>query len=226
VIPAAAPELRTRTVIGIARDSKYLAVFEHPLPFVYLAMKQDPPSSMRVVFIRSSSIPPDTLATRLEGEIHRLDPEMPIADLKTMRQMLHGGLDLLLMKLGAIQAAAMGLLGLLLAVVGIYGVVSYATTQRTREIGIRIALGAKPAAVGWMLIGHGARLVLAGIALGMITAVLATRAIGRFFFFIAPTDPSTFAAVAALLAVVALVACYLPARRAMRVSPIIALRHE
>jgi putative ABC transport system permease protein len=120
----------------------------------------------------------------------------------------------------------MGVLGLLLAVVGVYGVVAYGASQRTREMGIRLALGADPAVVRGLVLRQGAGLVVAGIACGLIVAAGVTRALSRVFFLADSTDAPTFAVVTALLAAIALVACYLPARRAMRVDPMIALRHE
>ena len=217
-------EHQTWTVVGVARDSKYLAVFEPPLPHVFKPIRQDP-SFMRVLYVRSSS-PPDVLSLLVEREIHTLDPEMPIADLRPLSDAINGGMSLLLFHVGAVQAAAMGILGLLLAVVGVYGVVSYGASQRTREMGIRVALGADPKDVRSMVLRQGAELVAAGIVCGLAVAAVVTRVLARFFFVVGATDVPTFAVVTALLSAVALVACYLPARRAMRVDPMIALRHE
>ena len=121
----------------------------------------------------------------------------------------------------------MGVLGLLLAVVGVYGVVSYGAAQRTRELGIRLALGANPIRVGGLVLRQGAGLVVAGIVCGIGGAALVTRALARIFFLSGGNDTTiTFVMVTGLLTGIALVACYLPARRAMRVDPMIALRHE
>jgi predicted permease len=215
---------RPYRVIGVARDSKYIALFEHPLPFVYMALRQDP-SFMRVAYVRSR-VPPESLLPLVQHEIDALDPGIPIADLQTMRQMIDGSLGFLIFRMAAIQAAGMGLLGLVLAVVGVYGVVSYGASQRTREIGIRIALGAVPARVVWLVLGHGVRLVLAGLMVGLIAAILASRLMSTFFVLVAANDLPTFAVVTILLAATALTACYLPARRATRLDPIVTLRHE
>jgi putative ABC transport system permease protein len=113
-----------------------------------------------------------------------------------------------------------------LAVVGVYGVVSYGAAQRTREIGIRMALGATPRSVLGLVLGHGLWMIAAGIGLGLLGAVALTRLLARFLLLVSPSDPFTFVSVVLLLAIVALWACYLPARRATRVEPMIALRHE
>jgi macrolide transport system ATP-binding/permease protein len=217
-------EHQTWTVVGVARDSKYIAVFEPPLPHVFRPIRQDP-SFMRMLYVRSS-MPRDLLSSLVDREIHSLDPEMPIADLKLLSEAINGGLSLLLFRVGAVQAAAMGLLGLLLAVVGVYGVVSYGASQRTREMGIRVALGADPRNLCGLVLRQGAGLVVSGIVCGLGIAAAVTRVIARVFFVVGAADVPTFAAVTALLSAVALMACYLPARRAMRVDPMVALRHE
>jgi putative ABC transport system permease protein len=211
-------------VVGVARDSKYLAVFERPLPHVYFAMRQSP-FYMRVLYVRSAA-PPQTLAALVEREIHGLDPDVPIADLKTMDQVIEGGMGFLLFHIGSVQAGTMGILGLLLAVVGVYGVVSYGATQRTREMGIRLALGADPSAVRGLVLRQGMALIGGGVICGLVLAAAVTRALSRLFVLVGATDVPTFGAVTALLCAIALVACYLPARRAMRLDPMAALRHE
>jgi predicted permease len=217
-------EGRVWEVAGVARDSKYLVVFEPQLPHLYFAMRQSP-SFMRILYVRSAA-PPEALAGLVQREIQTLDPEVPIADLKTLTQIVQGGMGFLLFRVGTMQAGAMGLLGLLLAVVGVYGVVSYGASQRTREMGIRIALGAEPAVVRGLVLRQGALLVTGGIASGLLVAAGVTRALSRFFFLVGSTDLLTFFGVTGLLGAIALVACYLPARRAMRVDPMVALRHE
>ncbi len=211
-------------VVGIARDSKYLAVFETPLPHLYFPMRQRP-MFMRVLYVRST-MAPEVLGPQLQQEIQTLDRDVPIADLKTLEQMVQGGMSFLLFRVGVVQAGAMGILGLLLAVVGLYGVVSYGASQRIREIGIRLALGAAPSDVRGLVLRQGGVLIGAGIAAGLLISAGVTRVISRFFILVGATDVPTFATVTALLCAIALVACYLPARRAMRVDPVTALRHE
>jgi len=217
-------EGRLWKVVGVARDSKYLAVFENPLPHLYFPMRQSV-FYMRVLYIRSSA-PPELMGPLVQREIQVLDPEVPVADVKTLTQVVEGGMGFLLFRVGTLQAAAMGVLGLLLAVVGVYGVVSYGASQRTREMGIRIALGAEPAIVRGLVLRQGAILVIGGIIPGLVIAAGVTRALARFFFLVGSLDVATFVLVTALLSIIALVACYLPARRAMRVDPMAALRHE
>ena len=211
-------------VVGVARDSKYMAVFEPPLPYAYFCMPQAP-SSLRMVFVRSA-VPPATLGPLLEREIHALDPDVPIADLKPMREIVTGNVGFLMFRVGAVQAGAMGVVGLLLAVVGVYGVVSYGAAQRMREMGIRVALGAGARDILALVLSQGAWLVVTGIAIGLLGAAGVARTLSRFFYMVDALDTGTFAAVTALLAMVALVACYLPARRATRVDPIVVLRHD
>jgi ABC-type antimicrobial peptide transport system permease subunit len=137
-----------------------------------------------------------------------------------------GAQGFFLLRVGAMQAGGMGILGLLLAGVGVYGVMSYGAAQRTREIGIRMALGATPRAVLGMILHQGVWMVLVGVLVGLLGAAAVTRVLGRFLFSVSLGDPLTFVGAALLLGLVALAACYLPARRAMRVEPMAALRHE
>ena len=211
-------------VIGVAHDGKYLAVFESALPYLYVPLTQMD-SSMRVVQVRSS-LPPEMIKLRLRREIEALDPDIPIADMQTMRQGLTGPAGFLLFRIGALQAGGMGVLGLLLAMIGVYGVVAYGATQRTREIGIRMALGAYPLDILRMILRQGVQLVLAGAITGLLLSIVLSRVTNRVLMMVSGTDPLTFIAVTILLAIAALCACYIPARRAMRVDPMVALRHE
>jgi predicted permease len=211
-------------VVGVARDSKYVAVFEAPTPHFYMPIAQNF-TYMRVLYVRTTQ-PPESMLTVVEREALALEPEIPVADLRTMAQAVEGGVGFLLFRIGAVQAGAMGILGLLLAVVGVYGVVSYGATQRVREIGIRVALGAQPQHVRYLVLRQGVGLVAAGIAVGIVAASGVTRLIAQFFVLVSATDVLTFTAVTTLLGLTALAACYFPARRATRVDPIVALRHE
>ena len=211
-------------VVGVVRDGKYLVLFETPLPHFYLPFRQSY-GSMRVLQVRTS-VPPETLIGPVQREIQSLDPEMPITDLRTMRQSLAGGKGFLMYRVGALLAGAMGMLGLALAAVGVYGVVSFAASQRTHEIGIRVALGARSGDVLSLVLRQGVRLVTWGVLSGLVAGFALTRVMSGFLAFVSASDPLTFAGVTILLAAIALWACYVPARRAMRVDPMVALRHE
>ncbi len=182
-------------------------------------------SSLRSLQVRSS-VPPDTLRVRVLQEIQTLDPDIPVADVQTMRESLAGGMGFLMFRLGVIQAGAMGLLGLVLAVIGVYCVVSYGASQRTREIGIRMAPGAEPADVRSLVLGQGLALVIAGAIIGIGLAAALTRVAARYVALVNSTDPLTFMGVTLVLAAIALFACYLPARRVIRVDAMVALRHQ
>jgi len=217
------PESPLVEVVGVSKDSKYLFVVEGSLPYFYVPFSQLF-SSMRVLHIRSL-VDAETLNNRVEREIHALDPVMPVS-FQTMTQAVNGAQGFFLLRVGAIQAGAMGLLGLLLAGVGVYGVMSYGAAQRTREIGIRVALGATPQTVLGMILRQGVWMVVAGVAAGLLGAAAVTRVLGRFLFSISFADPIIFLGAAVLLGLVALTACWIPAHRGMRVEPMVALRHE
>ena len=134
--------------------------------------------------------------------------------------------DLFLFNLGARLTAALGLLGLTLAVVGIYGVMTYAIGQRTQEIGVRMALGAQRGTILWMVSRQGLAIVGAGLAIGLLFALAVGGLVGEFLVGIGPTDPVTYVTVSVLLSIIALAACYVPARRATHVEPTVALRYE
>jgi ABC-type antimicrobial peptide transport system permease subunit len=201
-----------------------VAIFESPLPYFYFPLTQEY-QSMRVLQLRAS-VPPESLRTRLDQEIRGMDSDMPVVDLQTMTQALAGFQGYMIFRIGAMQAGVLGMLGLVLATVGVYGVVSYGATQRTREIGIRMALGATPRGILTFILGQGAWMVASGVAVGFIAALGLSRLIAGFLLLVSATDPFTFASVPILLGLTALLACYIPARRAMKVDPIVALRHE
>jgi predicted permease len=211
-------------VVGVARDGKYRNVTEDPQPYFYLSLEQQLPSE-RVLQIRSA-MPPESLVPQIQQEIAALGAGEAIEHIQTMKQSLNGALGYFLFRLGASFAAAMGSLGLLLAIVGVYGVVSYAATQRTHELGVRMALGASPRQVLALQLRQGARLVAAGLFCGLAGAWALTRVMSFMLVGVSPSDPLTYFSVSALLVFVTLLACWLPARRAMHSDPILALRYE
>lgn len=224
VFTASEPPLRLRTVVGVARNSKYIKVYEAPLPYVYTAIAQEP-SFMRSIYVRSDMRVEDLLP-RVLREVRALDPEMAVADIRTMKQTMAGNLSYIFFRLSAVQTVALGALGLLLSVIGVFGVVSYAAAQRTREIGIRLALGATPRAILGLVFGDGARLVAAGAVIGLMAGWAVTRVMSRIFFLVGAMDPSTFVSVTVLFTTLVLAACYHPASHATRVDPILVLRQE
>jgi putative ABC transport system permease protein len=167
---------------------------------------------------------PRALAGAVREQIRALDPSVPVYDVKTMQEIVYESLarERFIMLLMALFAA----LALALAAVGIYGVVSYATAQRTHEIGIRMALGAQARDVLRLMIRQGLSPVLVGVGLGLLAALALTRLMSSLLYGVSATDPLTFGTVALLLTAVSLLACYLPARRATRVDPLTALRYE
>jgi predicted permease len=210
-------------VVGVARDSKYVLVFEPQRPYIYLPLVRD--MSLRTLHVRAVG-QPGPLAPRLEREIKDLAPDLPIADLRTMDQSLEGLFGYLIFRVGAVQATGMGVLGLTLALIGVYGVVSFGASLRTREIGIRVALGAQPRDVLRLILGQGVRVVTIGILVGLVASLTMGRVLSRFLPLVNPNDWVTFGVIASGLATLALWACYLPARRATRVPVMTALRHE
>jgi predicted permease len=210
-------------VVGVARDSKYVVVFESPRTYVYLPVVRD--MSIRTLIVRAAG-DPAALAPRLEREIKAMAPDMPIADLRTMKQSLVGIFGYLIFRVGAIQAGGMGLLGLALAIVGVYGIVSFGASLRTREIGIRVALGAHPRDVLRLILGQGLALVAVGILVGLAVSVGMSRVLSQFLPLVDASDWATFGGVALGLSALALLACYLPARRATKVPVMTALRYE
>jgi putative ABC transport system permease protein len=167
---------------------------------------------------------PAMLTTAVRQAIHQIDPDEATSSFRTMDDVVSSsasGDRFNTLLLGAFAAIA-----LLLTAAGIFGVLSYLVTQRTREIGLRMALGAQPQEVLRVIVGHGLRLVLLGLCIGVAAALVVTRWMSSVLFDVKPTDPLTFASVAVLLTVVAFLASYVPARRAMRVDPMVALRYE
>jgi predicted permease len=211
-------------VVGVTANGKYKTVAEDPAPFFYVPLAQNF-ASKRTLQIRTLG-PPESLVTPVKEQITRLAPELAAVDIATMDQLLAGAFGFFAFRLAATLAAVLGLIGLILAVVGVYGIVSFAASQRTREMGIRMALGASSRDILSLVWLQGVRLVIAGIAIGSAAAWVLTRAMTHLLADISASDPVTYITVGVLLAAVALFACYIPARRAVRVDPMIALRYE
>lgn len=211
-------------VVGVTGTGKYRFLFEDPQPYLYVPLAQEY-SALRVLHVRTT-LSPEALAPAIEHEIHGLEPDLPLYDVQSMKKALDGGYGLFAVRTGALFAVILALLGLSLAVVGLYGMVSYMTSERTHEIGVRIALGANPKHIATMVIGEGARLTVAGTVIGLIGAFVLARVLARLLFGVAPTDPVSFALASVCVLIVTLVATYVPAHRATKVDPVVALRSE
>jgi len=209
-------------VVGVARDGKYRSLGEAPHPYVYQPVLQSYDPKMTLV-IRTTG-DPQSVTPAVREQIRALDPNLPISDVKTFRDQLN--FSLFPSRVAALTLGGFGVLALLLAAIGIYGVVSYSVAQRRHEIGIRMALGAKEVSVLRLVIREGLFVVAVGLVVGLSLAFIATRLIEGFLYGVAATDAITFVTVPVLLGAVAVIATYLPARRATRVNPLIALRYE
>ena len=222
---ATGPEGPWLEVVGVAANGKYEFIFEPPTLHFYAPLEQHFRTS-RTLHVRTAGIPPGQLGAQILQCIRRLDPDLPAYDVQTMMESLQGGNGFFLPRVGAALAGVLGALGLLLAVVGVYGVVAYSTSQRTSEIGLRIALGAEPRDIRSLVLGRGVRVAVAGIGAGLVVSLLAARLVGQLMFGISPHDPITFAGLSALLGAVVLAASWIPARRATRLDPVAALREQ
>ncbi len=209
-------------VVGVVGDVRNRGLDAQPQAAFFVPFSQSPDSTMEVALL--TAVEPTSMATAVRNAVAAIDPEQPVLDISAMDQRLAASVaprrfNLLLM-------ASFALLAMLLAVVGIYGVVSFAATQRTHEVGVRIALGAQRRDVLKLILAQGMVLLLIGIGVGLIGAFLLTRFLASLLYGVRPTDSATFAAVSLLLVLVAIVACYIPARRATKVDPMVALRYE
>jgi putative ABC transport system permease protein len=213
---------RLPEIVGIVGDVKADSLDAEEWPTFYTPYPQGPATAMTLI-VRTAG-PPLALASAVTREVHSLDPDQPVADIRTMEQVLN--LSMAGARFNTTLLVSFAVVAFLLAAVGIYGVISYDVSQRTNEIGIRMALGAQPEDVRRLIVGQGARLAVYGIAAGLFGAAILTRWMGTMLFGVNPTDVWTYTSVSILLALVALGASYVPSRRAMVPDPVIALRHE
>lgn len=211
-------------VIGVARNAIYVNPALGRIPYFYVPIAQNytPQLALQI----RTLLPPTALTHEVERQLHGLEPSMAVTDVLTMDQQLQGANGFYLLRVGADSAAGLGMLALILAVVGIYGIASYSTSQRTHEIGVRLALGALPEDIRNMVLRQGLLLLGIGTSAGIITALALAHAVSGFLIGVSPNDPATFLGVTFLLGIAGLLACYLPARRATRLDPCVALRSE
>jgi predicted permease len=211
-------------VVGIAKQGKYVDPVDATTLFYYQPMAQNP-STLATLQIRTASAP-EALIPVVEEKIRSLAPGLPLTDIQTMEQELGGANGFFLYRMGSRFTVVLGLLGLVLAVVGVYSVISYAASQKTHEIGVRMALGAGRGDILKMVLRQGFVLVGAGLLAGLVLTFLAARGLSSLLVGVSSSDPLTLVSVALLLGAVGLVASYIPARRAMNVEPLRALKYE
>jgi putative ABC transport system permease protein len=210
------------TVVGVAGDSRNVGLDAAPMALVYIPYHNFPLPFMSLA--ARSAGGPGVVASIVREQVNLADPDLPVDKVVPLRDIVRNSVAE--PRFRTILLGAFALMATILAAVGVYGLISYSVTQRTREIGIRVALGAKPSQVMLPVVREGLMLGVAGVVLGLIGAVAATRVLASFLFGVKATDPATFAGVALLLLFIACIASYIPSRRALRVDPITALRAE
>lgn len=214
----------TLQVVGVARNGQYRLLSPDPQPFFYIPVSPAAPTG-RSIIVRSAAAP-ETLIPAITAAIHQMKPDVPIVNVASMDGIVHGPAGLLLPRAAVILSGVLGLLGLGLATLGAYGVVSLGVTQRTRELGIRIAIGAQSSTIVKLVMGQSLRLTLIGVACGLAIAASTKSALAKLLIGVSGTDPGVYAFVCVALIAVAILACYLPARRATKINPVDALRSE
>jgi putative ABC transport system permease protein len=221
--PYASKDVPWRTVVGVVADVKLTGLDTKGTQGLYAPEAQSPSPAMTLV-VRTGAGDPAAVVPAVRREIAALDKDLAVFNVKTMGELVAD--SLLLRRFSMLLLGAFAALALVLASVGIYGLIAYTVTQRTHEIGVRVALGAQRSDVFRLVVGRGMRLTLAGVGAGVVAALGLTRLMESLLFGVSASDPPTFAAIALLLTLVSLAACYVPARRATRVDPLIALRYE
>lgn len=210
-------------IVGVVKDVRSLELRSQPLRFVYIPYRQDESLTQLVFYVRASG-DQSSIATAVRQATRRLDPNLPIFDMKTMQVQVDE--SLFVERMVAVLSVGFGALATLLAAIGLYGVMAYGVARRTREIGIRMALGAERTRVLWLVLKEVAIMAAVGIAAGLTAALWLTRQVEAQLFGLSPHDPITLAGATVVIAVIALLAGYVPARRATAIDPMIALRTE
>jgi putative ABC transport system permease protein len=212
-----------RRIVGVVGDVRHSTLRDDPNPSAYAPYNQEPHwSSMSLVVF--SDVGTDAALASTREVIRQFDAALPVYNVKTMEQIL--GDSLARMRFSSFLMTVFSVVALLLAAVGIYGVIAYSVSRRTQEIGVRVAVGAEDGDILGLVVKQGMRLAVIGVAVGVAAALALSRLLASILYGIGAMDLSTFAAVAVLLILVALLACYLPARRATKVDPMVALRYE
>jgi putative ABC transport system permease protein len=221
-VSIAGPQGPWLEIVGVVGNSKYADLGENDLPVVYVPLAQNHETGM-TLYVRAA-VPPASLVAPIRREIGALQPALPVLDVRLMESTI--GAALYSASMSARLLAGFGALALLLAAIGIYGVLSFSIASRTHEIGIRLALGARARDVFTVVLRDGLTLVVVGVVVGLLGALAAGRTLAGFLYGVSPADAATYVIVTAILCAVAVVACAIPARRAMRMDPMTALRYQ
>ena len=211
-------------IVGVTRGIQDMILGETPKPYVFLPVAQAYRSPMTILVETTSD--PTSVARPIRAVVAGLDPSLPVFDVRTMDDHLRNGQAMLFTRLGSAFATVFGLLALVLATIGVYGVVSYSVAQRTREIGVRMALGARRPAIVRLVVGQGMRLGWIGLGVGLVLSVATMGVVSSVLYGVTPRDPVVLGSVVAILSIVVAIASLVPARRAMRIDPMTSLRSQ
>jgi putative ABC transport system permease protein len=211
-----------KEIVGVVRDSKYIALSEPPTPFVFLPLQQNHETGMTLITRATRN--PSSLVAAVRNEVQNIDKNLPISNPMPMSEWIVN--SLYAARMGATLLGIFAALALSLASIGLYGVMSFAVSQRTRELGIRMALGARPTDVFKLVLQQGFGLIMSGVVVGLIVSLAVSKLLVTFLYGIRATDGITFVVIPIVLTIVAGIACYIPARRATKVDPLVALRYE
>ncbi len=227
-VGVAAVKYPLRTIVGVIADMKHASLREQAEPEMYVPYTQSEikgwPAMQTMQFAVRTKADPAAITGSLRAAVHAVDPDLPLAKVATLTTMVDESMTA--DRFSMILVSCFGILAMVLAAIGMYGAISYSVMQRTAEIGVRMALGAQRGQIFAMVMGQAGLLGGIGIAIGLVAALATTRLMARFLYGVQPTDPVTFVGVSMLLVMVAVLACYAPARKAMKVDPMVALRYE